>query len=528
MKKHLCIAAAACGLFSLASCSDDENVIVDQPIVAEGEQVISLDVQNTDVLSTKSRPLYSTENKGAEDVSHVILYVFKSENGGVYKYDKQFSITDWNTTSTDYIYGRKRAFSIPKDEKLELGAKYMIFAVGQNEQNAASQIPAPFKFGDSTSLLQQLIGGDASELAGGTEHTWPNATGAGEGILTTNAVSYEIDDASKNNKKVVSEIFSGVSTEIDLSDTDLDNDGFNTTVLLKRQVAGVLGYFSRIPAVFKDNRENAENGAYISAAVLRLVSNARNTNVDMSMNLDQQTDDVTEVNPEEADMVVNGFTATDATNEADAWFGVTNTSEYQSGDSYTAPTTKNAYVLYQVDLTKWFNANETGQDKGLWENSPSLVQGEGEADDFFNKILAASATDPNQGWVNAIDPANAMPKVATGSILAGEFVIPFSKVEGANPETQPTFELQLLDSTATVVLKTWKVNLDAESQTAEDTKNSHNVYRNHLYQIGLRGSGDSPEEPGKDPDKPQPLDKLQELTIKINDNWEYIHNMEID
>ena len=217
MKKHLCIAAAACGLFSLASCSDDENVIVDQPIVAEGEQVISLDVQNTDVLSTKSRPLYSTENKGAEDVSHVILYVFKSENGGVYKYDKQFSITDWNTTSTDYIYGRKRAFSIPKDEKLELGAKYMIFAVGQNEQNAASQIPAPFKFGDSTSLLQQLIGGDASELAGGTEHTWPNATGAGEGILTTNAVSYEIDDASKNNKKVVSEIFSGVSTEIDLS-----------------------------------------------------------------------------------------------------------------------------------------------------------------------------------------------------------------------------------------------------------------------------------------------------------------------
>ena len=142
--------------------------------------------------------------------------------------------------------------------------------------------------------------------------------------------------------------------------------------------------------------------------------------------------------------------------------------------------------------------------------------------------MAASATDPNQGWVNAIDPANAMPKVATGSILAGEFVIPFSKVEGANPETQPTFELQLLDSTATVVLKTWKVNLDAESQTAEDTKNSHNVYRNHLYQIGLRGSGDSPEEPGKDPDKPQPLDKLQELTIKINDNWEYIHNMEID
>ena len=82
MKKHLCMAVAACGLLSLASCSDDENVIInDQPEVLAGEQVITLNVQETDVLSTKSRPLYSTEAQGAERVTDVKLFVFGVQKG---------------------------------------------------------------------------------------------------------------------------------------------------------------------------------------------------------------------------------------------------------------------------------------------------------------------------------------------------------------------------------------------------------------------------------------------------------------
>ena len=87
--------------------------------------------------------------------------------------------------------------------------------------------------------------------------------------------------------------------------------------------------------------------------------------------------------------------------------------------------------------------------------------------------------------------------------------------------------MQLINATNDV-LKAWDVKLDPLSQGEGDGDKVYNVYRNHLYQIGKRGSGDTPTNPGVDPDKPQPLDKDQELIIKINDQWEFIHDMEIE
>ena len=70
MKKNYFLGvAAAFGLLAFSSCSNDEDPILGPGEVATGEQVIVLDMQDTDVLSTKSRPLYSTENKGAELVT---------------------------------------------------------------------------------------------------------------------------------------------------------------------------------------------------------------------------------------------------------------------------------------------------------------------------------------------------------------------------------------------------------------------------------------------------------------------------
>lgn len=39
---------------------------------------------------------------------------------------------------------------------------------------------------------------------------------------------------------------------------------------------------------------------------------------------------------------------------------------------------------------------------------------------------------------------------------------------------------------------------------------------------------DEPTTPGTDPDKPEPLNKKQELTLRVNDNWEVIHKMELE
>ena len=64
MKKNYFFGAVAlCGLLAFTSCGNDDDPILDGPgnEVATGEQVIVLDMQDTDVLSTKSRPLYGQQ-----------------------------------------------------------------------------------------------------------------------------------------------------------------------------------------------------------------------------------------------------------------------------------------------------------------------------------------------------------------------------------------------------------------------------------------------------------------------------------
>lgn len=486
-------AAAAFGLFALASCSnEDDPISPNQPgeEIATGEQVIVLDVQNTDVLSTKSRPLYSTDPKGAELVTHVKLFIFELTDGttdGPMKLHNVIDIPNWNNTSTDYNYGREYTYKLTGTEKLAKDKSYTIIAVGQDED---STTPAPFKFNSKS--LSDLTFGVSQDFEEGDE--WAAQTTPGKGFIVTDAVTYALGSENySNNEKVVSEIFSGTSDPVELS---LDG-GFQAKVLLKRQVAGVLGYFNRIPAwVAKNDGGVAGNELrHASTAAIRLVSSARNTQVDLAIQLSKQHDDA-QNNAEDIENIVNGFTSS----TADAKFA--------SGED--------AYTVYQIDLTKWFKGSNTTAGNRFWTSEAMT----GDVTDNGYNLLNESQ------WHNAIKGTNNTPIVADGAVLGGEFVIPFDRVTGIKDNT---FELQLLDSVG-VVTKAWNVKLDDLSLKPElgDDSYVYNVYRNHLYQIGKRGAGDDPNNPGEDPDKPQPLDKDQELTIKINDNWEFIHDMEIE
>lgn len=498
MKKNYFLgAAAAFGLLAFSSCSNDEDPILgpdNQELM--GEQVIVLDMQDTDVLSTKSRPLYSTTNKGAELVTDVQLLAFGYDNvENQYKFVKRLpAITNWNNASDNYDYGRKYEIKLTGENKLfpssstvpQGYSKYIILAVGQDESDLTPTLtPAPFKIelGDSDDddkFVKEL--NDGNIWSAGT--IWNVASNAGNGILKTAAIDNGAD---------AGEIFSGVSTPIEFA----ADGGFSTTVLLKRQVAGVLGYFNRIPATVENNAEN------ITVTGIRLVSSNKNNSLDLSKSLADQVDDATHGLPgyKKTESVVNGFKE-----------GIVSPNA-----KFKDSETDNAYIVYEIDLKKWFKWDETtNSGVGGW-HTDALLQGQGEGgSDLLGNV---------KGWHNALDAANSTVVVADGAVLAGEFVIPFEKVS-AN-----TFELQLInekeDGTVTV-LKAWDVKLDPMSQGDKDGDKVYNIYRNHLYQVGKRGSGDNPTDPGTDPDKPQPLDKDQELVIKINDNWEFIHDMEIE
>lgn len=497
-KNLLCISALSLLALALPACSNDDDVLngAEVPEVATGEQVIVLDVQNTDVLSTKSRPLYSTDPKGAELVTRVKLFIFEvtsTSTDGPMKLVNVIDIPNWNNSSTDYDYGRKYTYKLTGDNKLSKDKTYTIIAVGQDEESA---VPAPFQFKNGKSLAELTFGESAQDFNKNDE--WAAQTTPGKGFIVTDTVQYNLSgNAYSNNTKVVSEIFSGTSDPVELS---LDG-GFQATVLLKRQVAGVLGYFNRIPAwVAKYDAGSGSDLRHASTAAIRLVSSARNTRVDLAIQLAKQKDDF-QNNAENIENIVNGFTTNGDTNTKDA--------KFESGEQ--------AYTVYQIDLTKWFKGGgNTSAGTRFW------------SDDALTKDVTDNGCNllNEDQWLNALKGTNNTPIVADGAVLAGEFVIPFDRVNGIKDNT---FELQLLDS-AGVVTKAWKVKLDDKSLNSElgDDSYVYNVYRNHLYQIGKRGGTDDPNNPGEDPDKPQPLDKDQELTIKINDQWEFIHDMEIE
>lgn len=248
-----------------------------------------------------------------------------------------------------------------------------------------------------------------------------------------------------------------------------EGKGFYTPVVLNRQVAGTMAYLTDIPCVAGGTK-------------LQLVASDRNTNLVLGHFANHDLDGNGTAADADVNYVVNG-TATAADK-----------------------------VIYETALSDWFTDPALDADK--------------------NGLIDVD----NSNWKG--DAA----KYANGSVFAGNFVIPFAKTSGN------TFTLQLVDNSNNP-LKSWKVKLPAsdkqlsshtsyiwnsgnssftESTTAQDAANIFNVVRNHLYSIGTR-TLDEPTKPGEGPDdKPESLVNKQELVLKVNDNWEVIHNMELE
>ena len=111
-------------------------------------------------------------------------------------------------------------------------------------------------------------------------------------------------------------------------------------------------------------------------------------------------------------------------------------------------------------------------------------------------------------------------------------------------------ELQLLDADGNII-KTWTVSIpesdvnnDGNKGLTDASNSIFNVVRNHMYNLGVKTSNGTtptpdpsnptpdpnkpdPEHPTPDTDKPEDLNKSQHLILKVNDNWEAIHNMEL-
>ena len=278
------------------------------------------------------------------------------------------------------------------------------------------------------------------------------------------------------------EVFAGeqkfnVTPDKKIEETDASKAIQSVDVTLHRQVAGAYGYFTSIPAKIGDT----------DVASIRMVSRSKNTVLTFgSFNSSFTTTDAKVM------YMVNGSVPAGKT------------AKFLNGDE--------ANVLFSAKITDWFPGGDENND-GVYDKK----------DTNWTKHYSGS--------------------YLKGSVFASNFIVPFSATQGKS-----TLELQLLDATGNV-LYAWPVKLDASNdqigktgETASanlsdpittmgfaETADVFSLFRNHIYSIGIHKQGTTnPDKTELGTDEPTDLSKIQNVVIRVNDNWEALHHMSID
>ncbi len=423
----------------------------------------------------------STEGQN-EAVQQIVLHVASSGDGlttraGRPLYSSQALQTIQNVRVL--IYKTDSTKAIVKDAKLNWkeSSKY---------DNHGRQLTLTFKGAD------RLEGGSYKVMAVGySDNSDYNYS---LDVTSTAALSGKYSDITATLKAnaAAEEVFAGDAALTIGDDQKITNltsgeeDGLDVT--LHRQVAGSFGYFCNIPAKVGSK----------TAKTLRLV--VRDKNDMLTFNNFNSSFTAAGATGSTIKYCVNGSKSPDAALTSDA--------QFKDGG--------NGYVLYSIDLKTWFPE--------LDKNSDGLLNAE-------------------DTWKH---PDDVKTQVVKGSVFGSNFVIPFKYTDGKS-----TMELQLLD-TAGSIIKTWTVSIPesdlnkvaANGNVADVSASIFNVVRNHMYNLGVKTSNGTttdpdPSNPTPDPNKPDPdkpdpgkdqpedLTKSQNLILKVNDNWEAIHQMEL-
>lgn len=300
----------------------------------------------------------------------------------------------------------------------------------------------------------------------------------------------DITATLKEGKKDAEEVFAGDAALTIGNDKKITNltegEENGVAVTLHRQVAGSFGYFCNIPAKVDGK----------TAKTLRLVVRGKND----KLTFNNFNSSFTDAKNSTIKYYVNGSTSTGLALAPDAKFN----------------NNEDGYVLYSINLNTWFPDGD--------ENNDGLLNAE------------------DKSWTH---PESVKTQVVKGSVFGSNFVIPF-----ALTHEKSTMELQLLDAEGNII-KFWTVSIpstdvnsdNTNGNVADESASIFNVVRNHMYNLGVKTSNGTttppdpsnpdpnpnPDKPTPDPgkDEPEDLTKSQNLILKVNDNWEAIHKMEL-
>ena len=460
-KSNLLFAMSACAML-VTSCASEQEM-PDAPVNnGEGKQIITLSVNNQDG-TRAGRPLLSSE--AAQNIENVKVIITNVENTVVWTYN----FTEWNTTGKEYTNGLYDDLEIKKEdynfvEEAE-ALKNKLLENGNDALAAKAANYTVYAIGWSEDTDYDL---DAvKDLTVNAEFT--------EDLV----ISYK--EGKQSNGNWAEEIFAG-------SQTFTAANTIKANVVLNRQVAGTYGYLREIPYLTSGEGETLKVGRY-----LHLIASDYNS-----------------------DLVLGHFANDDHANNAGSKFVINGLKNKESNTGK---------IVYTIDLQKWFT---------------QLVPLTKED----NTVILDYAK-----WVNPTDATPEPIHYRKGSVFGASFIHPFAKTADS------TFTLVLTtDEEAQNVLQSWTVILTDnsqinahsvwsfdgawnESKNVEDNYKNYSILRNNLYSIGARPKAEpkdpkdptdpdpEPDPDPNDPDDPTPLNNKQQLVIKVNSNWEAMHEM---
>lgn len=555
MRKQVWFSALAAGVLLFSACKSEDIPAQGGNESANDQKLVLNLATGGNQASRAGRPLLSSA--AGQDIDKLTLFFIDGEGNIALK--KEISSAEWHNGATAYDKGMQIEISLKASNEEALtastaGTKYTVYAVGYSEGTAY----------DNGFLNASLTKGAAFAQA---NNFWAQTEEkTGEEIFAGEAKITAIQNSSTNETCLIQTPESNA--------TYPESPAMAVpSIVLNRQVAGVTGYFTNI----RTGKMTAGTGLTAEPVKLRLVASGRNNRVKFEKLVSGETTTSPTVN-----YVINGAQNSDLDNaKMDAKF--------------LNSSTDDAYVVYEVNLADWFKYGDAqtvtgegvlakrssfadcdinGDDVVGFEDAIAYVYGKDnvaklQGDDLKNTWSEAIkgkkvsiGAEPLEVQCNAlfgfwaIPASNKGQQLVAGSVFAGEFLIPFAQKAGKN-----TFELQLLDKDGQI-LDHWNVRIPEDemytsanvpspstgtiiSATYDISASIYNVFRNHVYSLGLKAQDtdnggpvdptdpttpepDPKPEPDDDKDEPSDLSVGQNLLINVNDQWEIIHQMEID
>lgn len=547
MRKQVWFSALAAGVLLFSACKSEDIPAQGGNESANDQKLVLNLATGGNQASRAGRPLLSSA--AGQDIDKLTLFFIKEDGNIALK--KEISSAEWHNGATAYDKGMQIEISLKASNEENLtastvGTKYTVYAVGYSED---TDYDNGFLNG---SLTKGVAFTQADNFWAQTEEKTGEEIFAGEAKITA------IQNGSTNETCLIQTPESG-------ADYPESPAMAVPSIVLNRQVAGVTGYFTNI----RTGKMTTGTGLTAKPVKLRLVASGRNNRVKFESLVSGETTTSKTVN-----YVINGAQNSDLVANAKVDARFLNSS------------TDDAYVVYEVKLADWFKyGGETGRSTfadcdingdGVvgFEDAIAYVYGKDnvaklQGDDLKNTWskaiegdIVSIGTESSEVQCKALSDFWAIPasnkgqQLVAGSVFAGEFLIPFAQKAGKN-----TFELQLLDEDGQI-LDHWNVRIPEGDKynkpkdgvvstgviaTAESdiSTSIYNVFRNHVYSLGLKAQDtdnggpvdptdpNTPEpdpkpEPDDEKDEPSDLSVGQNLLINVNDQWEIIHQMEID